>query len=171
MAISQSPYASYSRADAGSRQSGVRIPQIRISVTAATGLATAGNVGRGCCRLGEHPMPNVPAKERPREPNSARREVGQLLRATQVGCQGGHPKDSPARSNDVSLWIRGRSSMKDDHFLAWTGHICGRLQALDHLAGSNRAGIAFAAYHHAAGGSGVKGQYRCAFLVGCPVAK
>ena len=76
MAISQSPYASYSRADAGSRQSGVRIPQIRISVIAATGLATPGNVGRGCCRLGQYAMPNVPAEERPWEPNSARRKVG-----------------------------------------------------------------------------------------------
>ena len=151
MAISQSPYASYSHADAGSRQSGVRLPQIRISVMAATGLATPGNVGRGGGRLVQYAMPNVPAEERPREPNPARREVGQLLRATQVGCQRGHPEDSPARGNDVSLWIRGRSRMKDDHFLAWTGHICGRLQALHHLAGSNRAGIAFAAHHHAAG--------------------
>ena len=30
-------------------------------------------------------MPNIPAKERPWEPNSARREVGQLLRPAQVG--------------------------------------------------------------------------------------
>ena len=151
MAISQSPYASYSRSDAGSRQSGVRIPQIRISVIAATGLATPGNVGRGGCRLGQYAMPNVPAEECPWEPNATRREVGQLLRAAQVGGEGGHPKDSPARGNDVSLWICGRSGMKDDHILAWTGHICGRFQALDHLAGTNRARIALAAYHHAAG--------------------
>ena len=76
MAISQSPYVSYSRADAGSRQSGVRIPQIRISVIAAIGLATPGNVGRGGGRLGQYAMPNVPAEERPWEPNSARRKVG-----------------------------------------------------------------------------------------------
>ena len=151
MANSQSPYVSYSRADAGSRQSGVRLPQIRISVIAATGLATPGNVGRRGGRLGEHAMPNVPAEECPWEPNAARRKVGQLLRAAQVGGEGGYPKDSPARSNDVSLWIRGRSGMKDDHILARTSHICGRLQALDHLTGTNRAGITFAANHHAAG--------------------
>ena len=96
-------------------------------------------------------MPNIPAEERPWEPNSARREVGQLLRPAQVGCEGSDPKDSPAGGNDVSLWIRGRSRMKDHHILAGTSHICGRFQALDHLAGSNRAGIAFAAHHHAAG--------------------
>ncbi len=151
MAISQSPYASYSRADAGSRESGVRLPHIRISVIAAIGLATPGNVGRRGRRLGEHAMSNVPAEECPWEPNAARRKVGQLLRAAQVGGKSGHPKDSPARGNDVSLWICGRSSMKDDHILARTGHICGRLQALDHLAGTNRAGIALAANHHAAG--------------------
>jgi len=76
MAISQSPYASYSRGDAGSRQSGVRLPQIRISVIAATAIATPGNVGRGGCRLGEHAMPNVPAEECPGEANSACRQVG-----------------------------------------------------------------------------------------------
>ncbi len=151
MAISQSPYVGYSRADAGSRQSGVRLPQIRISGIAATGLATLGDVGCGGCRLGEHAMPNVPAKERPWEPNAARRKVGQLLRAAQVGGKGGHPKDSTARGNDVSLWIRGRSGMKDDHIFAWTGHICGRLQALDHLTRTNRTRIALAANHHAAG--------------------
>ena len=151
MAISQSPYASYSRPDAGSRRSGVQLLQIPISVMTATRLASPGSVDRGSCRLVEHSMPNIPSEERPWEPNPARREVGQLLRATQIGCQGGDAKDSPAGGNDVSLWIRGRSGMKDDHILAWAGHICGRLQAFHHLAGTNRARIALAAHHHAAG--------------------